>query len=203
MKLFKLNRIAATLVHKNDRNENDGEDKVLALDLDWEIQVPNDFLEQFGEGMKAMFYKRPDNPDLADDENHMPLLRAECLGKQEVARDWVNCRLTIHQEGLMEDHDIELHDVKIKKVRFVAMHGGTVKVRFQSQFRPDPDEPEIIGGFSLMIGKTGLLISLWRPLDDEAPLTNDETPNPVEAAAREQEQEAAPSRGRGRAAAVH
>jgi len=135
----------------------------------------------------------------------MPLLRAECLGKQEVARDWVNCRLTIHQEGLMEDDDIELYDVKIKKVRFVAMQGGTVKVRFQSQFRPDPDEPEIIGGFSLMIGKTGLLISLWRPLDDEVTVTNDETPNPVEAAAREQERndEPAPSRGRGRAAAVH
>jgi hypothetical protein len=210
MKLFELDQKEARLTHKNDRTEKFGNSgERLACDLDFEFKTDNDFLDEVVPGAKAAFYRRPEHPDLADTDEHMPLLRFPMFGPQKIDRDWVNCRLTIIR-GITEDSNIVIDDAKIKKVRFLCNEGGTVGWTFQAQFNPDPDQPAVLGVLSQLLTDKAVMISLSRPLDDEAEgeehdgvLDNDPVQNPVQAANDDDDDEDVidarqPARARGR-----
>lgn len=184
MKLFELHQQEARLIHKNDRTETHGDESVPAFDLDFEFTTSNDFLTLLHPELKAMFFKRPEVPDLADTDEHMPLLRFPMFGAQKIDRDWVNCTLTIVR-GISEGSNIVIDDAKIKKVRFMCNEGGTVVWTFQAQFNPDPDQPAVLGILSQLLTDKVVMISLSRPLDDEAEdeaLDNEPVQNPLDAA---------------------
>lgn len=185
MKLFELHQKEARMTHKNDRTEKFGNaGERLACDLDFEFKTDNDFLEEVVPGSKSAFYRRPEHPDLADTDEHMPLLRFPMFGAQKIDRDWVNCTLTIVR-GISEGSNIVIDDAKIKKVRFMCNEGGTVVWTFQAQFNPDPDQPAVLGILSQLLTDKVVMISLSRPLDDEAEdeaLDNDPVQNPLDAA---------------------
>lgn len=208
MKLFELHQKEAWLIHKNDRTETHGDESVPAFDADFEIQVGNDFLDLLYPGLKGMFFSRPDAPDLADTADYMPLLKCPILGAQPVDLEWVNCRLVIHRERLTEDDDIVIGDAKIKKVSFLAIQSGSVKVKFRASFQADELDDEEIGYLTRVLNAKGLKISLTRPLDDEVEetiLDNKPVQNPIQAANDDEDEDdeidARPAfveRGRGR-----
>lgn len=185
MKLFELHQKEARMTHKNDRTEKFGNaGERLACDLDFEFKTDNDFLEEVVPGSKSAFYRRPEHPDLADTDEHMPLLRFPMFGAQKIDRDWVNCTLTIIR-GISEGSNIVIDDAKVKKVRFMCNEGGTVVWTFQAQFNPDPDQPAVLGILSQLLTDKVVMISLSRPLDDETEgtiLDNDPVQNPLDAA---------------------
>lgn len=187
MKLFVLDHKEARIVSINPRIEKHGQEgNRLAYDVRLGFTMPNDFLNLFGAGMKETFYRRPDAPDLADTDDHMPILRHPMLGRQSIDFDWVNCLVTVHR-GLTGEQDIVMADAKINKVSFVALDGGSVEFEIRVQFNPDPEEPDALGALNFEMESKTVTISTSRPLDDAPDMVSNEPEhNPVEKNARKQ-----------------
>lgn len=193
-KLFNLSEQEANLNNVHHRVEKFGEGSKLACDLEFSFDSSNDFLSEFHPTLKWSLYDRPQTPDLADTDSHMPVLRYPKVGRLTWDQDWVNCKLTIHR---LKDN-IVLAECKVNKVRITPKDGGSVEIQFRAQFYPDPAKPAIMGKIDAMLEQGICTISLERPLDDEAeesapqqsPVqTNTPEPNPVERAANDDDED--------------
>lgn len=203
---FELSKVMINLLHMNIREEKHGEESVPAVDLTMSMRTGNDCLDAlYGPGVRDSFYAPPDldDADLADQGNaDVPIrIRHPNIPKIRWEGEQMNTEVRFPY-GLGLGNDIVLQDAKVNKFVLELLDGGTVVHTWRVQSVATPDQ---IGRLAERVNAKTVEVEITynEPEEVQPALTNDETPNPVEAAAREQEDEAAPRRSRGRQAAVH
>lgn len=133
--MFSLQEQAVKLTSFNPRAELHGEDRVPAADLGFEVKLPNTVLAEFHQSLRGMLYKRPDQPDLADDGDHMPDLRFPEFGTLKWNHDYAGYETTIHWGASGKDN-IVLSDCEVDKFKFECQNGGTVVISFRVVAHP-------------------------------------------------------------------
>jgi hypothetical protein len=136
--MLELKDQKAKLASVNPRAENHGDEKKPAVDLKFETTCASDVLIPFHPELRATVFKKPDQPDLLnqDDEPGLTALRFPSLGPLKWDWEGVNYNLTVDY-GLGGDSDIELEDCKVDGVRFEPLNGGSVTVTFRVIAHPD------------------------------------------------------------------
>lgn len=142
---FELAGAKVRLTHKNDRIEAHGDEKILACDLDFQYETPNDVLDQLNADLRVALYKRPESPqgELTEDPKHMTALRLPEVGALSFeGRSKGELKL-----GTGGKKDMVLADATLTKFKIDCKEGGTVIVHFQAKVRPDETQAGRISGF--------------------------------------------------------
>lgn len=142
----------ARLASVNPRAECHGEDKSLGADIRLEIKTTNDVLSEIHPSLKGSFFRKDETQGelLQDDPGHMPILRFPEI-KSPIKWDWDGCGYTFHVHlGVTGQADIRVHDVKIGKLTFAPIEGGSVSLGMRLQFNPSPEQ---VGRLCELIGQ--------------------------------------------------
>lgn len=125
--MFQLTNHKAKLSNVNPRAEMHGDQPKPAFDLSIEAPCPNKILDFFTPDLRAMLYKKDENPDLVEqvEGDAMTALRLPKLGSLKWDDEYVGYSVVVDY-GLGGDSNIVLADVKLDKFKFVAQEGGTV-----------------------------------------------------------------------------
>ena len=134
--VFEVEQRDVQLVHKNDRIELNGEESVLACDLDFVWETDNGCLALFAPDLRsALYVKDASQGELVDDPSHLTHLRFSPLGRVKWdAGSLIGATLRFH--GIDEKSDTVFEGVKVHKYRIEPKEGGTVVVSFQAQVHP-------------------------------------------------------------------
>ena len=141
--MFDLTDHKAKLSNVNPRAEMHGDQPKPAVDLMIEAACPNTVLNSFHPELRAMLYKKDENPDLVDqviEGDSMTALRMPKLGTLKYDQEYTGYTVTVDY-GMGGDSNIVLSDVKVDKFKFTAQEGGTVTV--QCRIIAHPDEKDI------------------------------------------------------------
>lgn len=127
--MFEINNLKTQLVSVNPRAECHGEERKPAFDLKLACAMPNDVLIEFHPELRGMLYKKPDDPDLAEQgmSEALTALRFPKLGKLKWDFESEGYSLRVAY-GIGGPSDIFLTDCKVHKVTFEPQNGGTVSV---------------------------------------------------------------------------
>lgn len=134
----------ATLGNLNTRIERHGDERVLAADAKFEVAASNDILDSIDPTLRADFFRKPGKGEQQD----LPIGAKDALtavkhtalsGPHKLTSEFEGCVLKIAGELDMTD-PLVLHDVKVKKLEFDAVEGGTVHLRFTASTNVDADE---------------------------------------------------------------
>ena len=122
----------------NFRQELHGEDHVRACDLKFEGVVGNDVLIAFHPELRAMLFKKDEQPDLVDQATPEALtaLRFPRLGTLKYDWEGTGYTLTIDY-GLGDKSNIVLAECKVDGIRIDPMQGGSVRLGFRVICHPD------------------------------------------------------------------
>lgn len=154
--MFQLDKQQATITNINQRAEKHGDEKVLGVDVDVTVDVAADFLEQLEPGMRAVFYRVPkDAPEGAA----ATTLCYPAMGKVPWRIDMKGAAFEIHAK---KKEDRVALAVDCKKLTLELLEGGTVRVGFQVQANPTPDELAKVSAF--LTSSSGCKVSV-RPTD--------------------------------------
>ena len=137
--MFQLTDHKAKLTNVNPRAEMHGDQPKPAFDLMIEAACPNTVLNSFHPELRAMLYKKNENPDLADqvtEGDGMTSLRLPKLGSLKWDQEYAGYTVTVDY-GMGGDSNIVLGDVKVDKFKFTAQEGGTVTVCCRIIAHPD------------------------------------------------------------------
>lgn len=138
--VFTLEEQNASLISKSDRIEHHGEEKRLACDLDFSIEVANTALALFAPALRSCLYQRDQGAQVelpgTEDPQHTPSLRFPALGSLKWgAGELIGAELRFH--GVNKKSDVVFDETKIHKYKIQCKEGGTVIITFQAQVRPD------------------------------------------------------------------
>lgn len=138
--MFELKETVVKLVNVNPRAELHGDEHKLASDLKMSVTCTNTVLDHFHPDLRALLYKRDENPDLVDqiDPDALTSLRFPRL--DALAWDWSGAgyELTVDW-GMGGDSNIVLSDVEVDKFKIEAQEGGSVVLTFRVIAHPDAD----------------------------------------------------------------
>jgi hypothetical protein len=122
--------------HINTRTEYHGDDEVLTLDLKIATDLPNTSLDRLSPTLRRSLYDADGAYDLIDPD-HTPHLKNPELG-------------TLHWSGSFpasmtfrdgdHDEDLPFIGVKVDKVTFAPMDGGTVPYTFRVKVYPEDEQ---------------------------------------------------------------
>jgi hypothetical protein len=128
--MFEIRNLPVKLASVNARAELHGEEKKPAFDLKLEANLSNDALIEFHSELRQMLYKKPDDPDLAEQgqpAEALTALRFPKLGalKWDFESEGYSVRVAY---GIGGKSDINLGECKVHKFSFQPQNGGTVAV---------------------------------------------------------------------------
>ncbi|RQO38642.1 hypothetical protein DBR37_01745 [Herminiimonas sp. KBW02] len=137
MQPFKINQ-QVKLASVNPRAEIHGEERKAAYDLKFEAQCPASVLSHFDPELAALLYKKPDDPDLAEqaDPDAATSPRFPKMSGFKWDYETTGNKLVIDY-GLGGDSNITLSDTKLDKFSFMPQNGGTVLVMFRAIVHPE------------------------------------------------------------------
>lgn len=126
------------LASVNPRAEIHGEERKAAFDLKFEAQCPASVLAHFDPELAALLYKKPDDPDLAEqaDPDAATSPRFPKMSGFKWDYESTGNKLIIDY-GLGGDSNIVLPDTKLDKFSFMPQNGGTVLVMFRAIVHPE------------------------------------------------------------------
>lgn len=136
--MFDLRNATFKLSSVNFRQELHGEDHVRACDLKFEGTVGNDVLIAFHPELRAMLFKKNEDPDLIEQTEPKALtaLRFPRLGTLKY--DWEGSGYTLAIDyGLGDKSNIVLAECQIDGIRIDPMQGGSVRIGFRVICHPD------------------------------------------------------------------
>lgn len=142
MNMFSLDHKITLLANVNPRAELHGEDKLLAVDLKFEIDTPNDILSEFDPSLKSAFYRKaePGEGDLlADQPGNLPKLKFPLMGPVKWGKDYAGYEIVVHR-GISGVEDIRIIECGVDNFRFDFKEGGTVTLSFRVIAHPEPPE---------------------------------------------------------------
>lgn len=127
--MFEIKVLPTQLASVNARAECHGDEKKPAFDLKLICAMPNDVLIEFHPELRQFLYKKPEDPDLAEQGQPETLsaLRFPKLGKLKWDFESEGYSLRVAY-GIGGPSDIKLSDCKVHKVSFEPQNGGTVSV---------------------------------------------------------------------------
>ena len=132
---FHLEKHLCKVAHINLREEKHGEESVLAVDLKFTADVPNDFLSYLAPTLKwSLYEKEPGQGELLPDDAYLPHLRHPQLGVMAWSGDMTKAEVILH--GATERYDMEL-EANVGKLKFEPMEGGTVAITFSATLKPN------------------------------------------------------------------
>ena len=159
---FSLKETTARVANYNARQEAHGDELVSAADFKLEVDLANCELAMFHPTLRSLLYEREEGR-LELEDGELTRLRFPALG---YPLDWsgkvVGATVTFHN-GVSERSHVVLKDVTISKFKFTPSEGGSVKVTFSVQFRPDERQA---GKLSTMTGAIPVSIV---PPEEQAP----------------------------------
>ena len=128
--MFAIRSLNTQLASVNPRAECHGQEKKPAFDLKLICAMPNNVLDDFRPELRALLFKRAEEPDLieqADPAALTALRLPEIDGKVKwkFEREGYSLRVSY---GIGGPSDIHLTECKVHKLAFVPMQGGTVSV---------------------------------------------------------------------------
>lgn len=141
--MFELIENECKIAHLNIRDEKHGEEKVLAIDIKFQVDLPNKVLDQISEGLMASMYGADEAQDELFEGGHLPKLRHALLAPLKCDLGSKKVALTIHRVT----HDVKLEG-EIKKITLDCKAGGTVSVTFTVACKPEAD---VVGKLSGML----------------------------------------------------
>lgn len=128
---IKLERLQATLKNVNNRKESHGDERILAIDLDFIADVPRELIDQFAVDkvkLSTAFWDKDGKPKY-------PQLGNQCLSMQ-----YDNHRIQVTENGTNTNEPFidgfVFSGCKIKKVKFNANNNGVAELSFQAQMTP-------------------------------------------------------------------
>lgn len=135
--MFELTNTMVKLANVNPRAELHGDERRAAFDLKFEATLSNEYLVNFDSELRQFLYKRPDNPDLVDQQSEaLTALRFPKMG--HIKWDW-ECpgyKLVL-EYGVSGAGDIPMEDVKVDNFAFDPQQGGAVIVTFRAICHPE------------------------------------------------------------------
>lgn len=162
--MFKLKKNPAALTDVNPRTEQHGDQKKLAVDLAFKIEMANDALDMFDDELRTMLYKKKPAEEVEQDDM-LPISELTALRfpniKKGIPWDWVGqgYRMEINV-GITGAQDIYLIDTKLDKFKFELKEGGTVSIAFRLQGYPSATE---VGRLSELLQLTCIDLTLEPP----------------------------------------
>lgn len=139
--MFDLTTQQVKLASVNPRAEMHGEERKAAFDLHINAACSSDILTQFSSELRGMLYKKPDDPDLAEQADPDAVTQPRFPKMAPIKWDWegTGYRVTVGY-GIGGSSDIVLHDCKIDKFVFDPQNGGTVQTSFRIIAHPDSED---------------------------------------------------------------
>jgi len=130
-----IKHLAAVLKNVNNRKESHGDERILAIDLDIEADVPREMIDQFSVDkvkLSTAFWDKDGKPKYPQ------------LGMQAINVVYENHRIQITEQG-MESKGLfadgfVYSGCKVKKIKFDAKHNGIATLRLQAQMTPQSGE---------------------------------------------------------------
>ncbi|WP_313632502.1 hypothetical protein [Massilia timonae] len=158
--MFQLKDQKAKLTSVNPRAELHGDQPKPACDLMIEVACASSVLNDFHPDLRAMLYKKDENPDLVEqlEGDSMTALRLPKLGPMKWDQECTGYSVEVDY-GMGGDSNIVLGDVKVDKFKFTAQEGGTVTV--QCRIIAHPDE-KVIGPLCNFIQRD-IILSITPP----------------------------------------
>lgn len=137
---FSLKKQASKIAHLNVREENHGDDPVLAVDVKVQADVGNEFLDQLSPGLRAALYQKEgavagETPDI--DAEHLGSLRFLQLQPFEWKDEMLGAKVVIHGHSKAENIDLE---GDVNQIRLACKEGGTVELTYRVQVQPTPED---------------------------------------------------------------
>ncbi len=138
--MFELKKTQVRLTNVNPRAELHGDEHHIALDLSISANLSGDVLKMFSGELRYFLYKKPDDPDLAEQADPEAATQPRFPKMSPIKWDFEGSgyKVTIDY-GLGGDSDIGLHDCKVDKFVFDPQNGGTVATSFRIIAHPDTD----------------------------------------------------------------
>jgi hypothetical protein len=150
--MLEIRNLKTQLASVNARAECHGDEKKPALDLKLVCAMPNDVLIELHPELRSLLYKRPDDPDLADQgtPDALTSLRFPKMSgfKWDFEAEGYSLRIAY---GIGGPSDIILSDCKVHKVSIQPQNGGTVNVSCTVVAHP---ESGVVGKLCEMIQQT-------------------------------------------------
>lgn len=137
--MFDLSKQAAMIAHLNIRNQKHGDDEVLAMDIKFEFDSHNSFLNKLHDDLQDIFYAAPKDAD----PEHKTLLKLLQLASFSWNDEIEKAEVIIHGEKKADD--IKLQG-KLNKVKIECLEGGTIKTAFRLQVLPDTNQVGLVSG---------------------------------------------------------
>lgn len=142
--MLDLKASPATFSNLNTRIERHGDERVLAADAKFEVAASNEILDSIDPSLRGDFFRKPgkgEQQDLPIDAKHaLTAVKHPALsGPHKLSTEFEGAVLTIAGELDMTD-PLVLHDVKVKKLEFDTVEGGSVHLRFTASANIDADE---------------------------------------------------------------
>ena len=169
--MLSLERCPAVLQHLNAYTENFGEDKVPATALKLSITRPNTVLDEFERGLRKALYRKSDvisaqqSLDIPKDESTdgITALRFSTLRTVRLGGEMVGAKVSIVDNGLLEDAPIVLGDVTVDTYRAELLEGGSVELTVRVKAKPTPEQ---FGELYALL-KRDVLLSIDPPTADQ------------------------------------
>lgn len=138
--MFELIKTQVGLTNVNPRAELHGDEHQIAVDLSIRANLSGEILKQFSAELRDFLYKKPDDPDLAEqgDPDSPTQPRFPKMGAIKWDFEGTGYKVTVDY-GIGGDSDIVLHDCKVDKFVFDPQNGGTVVTSFRIIAHPDTD----------------------------------------------------------------
>lgn len=143
---FSLKNQTGKLININLREENHGEEEVVACDLKIVVPISNMQLAEFHPMLRDALYYNKDVPQASLVDREPINIKFPQMAPFKWALDMSPC-IFIISWGITP---VELFDAKVGGFNFDAQEGGTVDVTFRVQALPTP---EVIGQLSALMGK--------------------------------------------------
>ena len=159
--MFELTDHKAKLTNVNPRAELHGDQPKPAFDMMIEAACASTVLNDFHPELRAMLYKKDENPDLVEQVeggDALTALRMPKLGTLKWDAEGTGYTVTVDY-GMGGDSNIVLAECKVDKFKFTAQEGGTVTV--QCRIIAHPDE-KVIGPLCNFIQRD-IILSITPP----------------------------------------
>lgn len=159
---FSLKETTARVANYNARQEAHGDELVPAADIKLEVNLSNKELAMFHPALRSLLYER-DEARLDLEEEDLSRLRFPAL---DYPLSWegkvVGATVTFHN-GVSERSHVVIKDATVGKFKIAPREGGSVRVTFSVQFRPDERQA---GKLSTMTGQIPVSVV---PPEEQAP----------------------------------
>lgn len=157
--MFSLTNHPVKINNYTARKELNGELRVLAGTLTCETNCHNSVLDQFDPALKALLYRKPD-ADEAPPQSEIPLEVTDGLTARRLPHvkpqvwdeDWPGYSASF-SSGIKLKDEITLGKLKLSKLVFEALDGGSVRISFTLTI-PAPLEWMVSGKLDRLIQET-------------------------------------------------